>query len=248
MIRNTGNVKTNPAWRQLILAGSVIGSLVLSPLAQAEQGQVPANAAPAGAWATSGAVPPPPGPYGAPPQFRPDQELETAGAGYAPPSTAFGDSRGPLTRDEFLAQQEERRKQMDAERQQHEQAMQVQRENWQQTRQKEPCDKESKEQNAAAQQDAEQRKAEQDKRWNEMQAERDKQWESMKAQSVPGATTAPPAPVQQPPVQQVQPARYPPPAYGYGYPPPPPGYVAPGWGYRGYPAPAAGGAAAGQGQ
>ena len=92
MIRSALTHKPGEVWVPLLVAGSMAASLLVVPVAQAEEeaaGQ-PASSEAQGAgnpYPAPGAVPPPPGPYseapgGVPPQFRPDQELESAPAGY----------------------------------------------------------------------------------------------------------------------------------------------------------------------
>ena len=284
MIRTIVVGKSGEGWVPLLVAGSIAARLLVVPVAEAEEQATSEQSAPAevqGGWNPSypapGAVPPPPGPYtggGVPPQFRPDQDLETAQPGdYAPgmPPRFQGDTRrGPVTREEFLAEQEDHRKQMDqyrqqrqAEMEQRRSEMEAQREAWRAQRgEDDPCAQERAQWREQMQKEREQRRAEQDKRIEQMKAEQEQRIGSI---PYPGAPMTPPTPPEPPapPVSYAPPAPptaptpattertapqqapaygypAPPPGYGYGY-PPPPGYSAPGWGYPGHPAPAAGG-------
>jgi hypothetical protein len=275
--------KSGEGWAPLLVAGSIAASLLVAPVAQAEEQAASEQSAPAevqGGWNPSypapGAVPPPPGPYtggagGVPPQFRPDQDLETAQPGdYAPgmpPRFQDDRRRGPVTREEFLAEQEEHRKQMDQYRQQRQAEMEqrrsemdAQREAWRAQRgEDDPCAQERAQWREQMQKEREQRRAEQDQRIEQMKAEQEQRIGSAPYPGAPmtpptppeppapPVSYAPPAPAAEATTEQVAPQQAPaygypapPPGYGYGY-PPRPGYSAPGWGYPGYPAPAAGG-------
>lgn len=276
VIRDSVTDKSCAGWLGLLMAGSIAGSLLVVPVVQAAEetsGQGAQTAPAQGAWGAypaPGAVPPPPGPYssgtpGMPPQFRPDQELENSGPGYAPPPPPQfqGDpNSGPVTRDQFLSQQEDRRKQMDQDRQEREaemqkrrDEMQAQREGMRQQQGEDPCIEAMEQRSEERRKEWDQRKAEQEKRWEQLQTEQQQRWDAAR-QAPPGRPgdaaqqqqqAAPATGQQQAPAYGYQGPGYgyPPPApgpgYGYGYPPPPPGYGAPGWGYPGYPAPAAGG-------
>ena len=139
-MRNTAPNTTSAGWPQVLMAGTVAGGLLLVPVVQAEDKDTDtdaAAAAPAAAAespATPAACPPPPpcpftagAPAAAPsPQFRPEEGMESGTGAYPPgiPSSFPDDTRrGGFTRQEFLCQQEERRKQMEKQHQEHQAEM-----------------------------------------------------------------------------------------------------------------------------
>ncbi|MGD8852213.1 MAG: hypothetical protein PVI28_07375 [Gammaproteobacteria bacterium] len=256
----------------LLVAGSIAAGLLVAPVVQAEEEVALEQATSEQAasaetqaegsessYPAPGAVPPPPGPYsagqgGVPPQFRPDQELETAPADYPaslPPMFRGDSSPGPVTREEFLSGQEERREQMDQYRAQHQAEMeqyrqqreqemeeyQKQREQereqrrgeaearrdvWLEQREEGPCSKELAQLREQMQKEWEQRRAEYDKRWEEIEAEREQR---LGSRPYPGAPLTRPKPPE-PPAPPTRPFR------GtterglpsYGYPARAPGY------------------------
>ena len=191
--------------KQLLLAASVPGLVMLGSVANAGQ-VVQGNRSMAA---------PPPGPYSATPDgqtFRPDPDLERAGSHMPPPYPAdFSNPNegGSLTRQQFNAQQEANRKQMEQYYQQREAEMNK-RVNEMQKRmdamekqdqarinksfgnvqppaeQKMPTPEEL--QKRWAREDAEQKqlweqqKAEQERRWKQQKAEQEKQMQQIKAE------------------------------------------------------------------
>ena len=256
MIRSSNTNSSGIGWARWLLAGS-LASLLVVPVAQAD------NAAQAAAPATAAVPPPPPGPYSsgmppAMPRFRPDTELENNASAYPPgmPSNfPHGNARGPMTRQQFMLEQQQRRKQMqqDMQRQQAEMEQRVldmQKRMQQMQAQDEaelkkhmvenpapgvpdPAQMQKQWEKEKAEQDkriAEQR-AEHEKRRTQQQAEQEKRWKEMQAEGQKRRDNYRPqaAPVAQ---QQPQAAARPnvPPQ------PPQPGYRAPAYGY-GYPPP-----------
>jgi hypothetical protein len=191
-----------------LLAISISG-LLLAPMAMAEQVAPGSPTAPQTAlnpYATPGAVPPPPGPYGLPPgapdpRFRPDPDLEAAPRGMPPGMPADFSRRsgqGPLTRQQFNERQEAHRKQLDQYYQQREaemnkrveemqkrmDAMQAQSEA-ERNRQREgmpPPAPESMQVPEEVQQRWEQQKAEQDRRWEQQKAEQEQRMQQIRAE------------------------------------------------------------------
>lgn len=192
--------------RQLLLAASVSG-LMLMPVANAGQpapGYAPAPQGTGNSYAGStGAVPPPPGPYSAAPgggNFRPDPDLEGAGSRMPPPYPAeFSNrnGRGSLTRQQFIEQQEAHRKQMDKYYQQREAEMNKRVEDMQKrmdAMQKQdeatfnsrygnvkPPVAEKMQNPEEVQKRWEQQNAEQDRLWEQQKAEQERRWEEQKA-------------------------------------------------------------------
>ncbi len=119
--------KTGVARLPMLLVSTIVSSMLISPLVQAEGPGATPPAAPAGA------VPPPPGPYAPavpappepppPPQFRPSGDLQGSNAGSLPPdagslppmdaSEKFGNEPRYMDRTEFLKQRNAARREID---------------------------------------------------------------------------------------------------------------------------------------
>lgn len=265
MISSSETNSSRASWVRWLVVGSLAGLLVM-PVAQAD------NAARTAAPATA-VPPPPPGPYssgmppGMAPRFRPDTELENNASAYPPGMPSHfprGNARGPMTRQQFMLEQQQRRKLMEQDmlKQQAEMEQRVadmQKRMQQMQAQNEAEHKKHMAENpvpsmpdpAQMQKQWEQEKAEQDKRIAEQraeyekrraqqQAEQEKRWKAMQAEGQARRDNyRPQTPVAQQP--QTRPtAAVPPqqgyrmPAYGYGYPPPRYGYGVPARGW-GYP-------------
>ncbi len=188
VIRNLATNQMGAGWVQLLLAGAITASLSLVPAVHAEEG---ADMVP----------PPPPGPYavGTQPRYRPDTELDSATSSYPPGMPQdFRDNRHQRpNRQEFMARQEQRRKQMDREFKAHEEGMQERIEAMQKRMDKMTTQGAAGQDSSAPdgvpamprqmpdpemQQQWEKRKAEQDQRWQQQRAEQEKRREQMQAE------------------------------------------------------------------
>lgn len=210
----TTEISSPNGWCRLLLAAS-LSSLMAAPVSvfAEEQPAQAGGAAPPSAWnpypaAPGAAPPPPPGPYSSgpahvTPQFRPDPDLESATGDHAhapgmPHEFEKKEAPGALTRQQFMAQQEERRKEMEKMQQERQAEMEKRVAEMQKRIDEQQAQLEAERNKQMAempmppggqpqgredlQKRWEEQKAEQDKRWEEQKAEQAKRWEEQQAE------------------------------------------------------------------